>query len=300
MTDIVCTICGDNSVSVLVGRDDREYGVNSRLNYFQCANDYCRHVHANPVPCNEVIESFYLDYTTHNIYRPRGLGRFVNFLSELIADSQVNFLCTFGYDTNKTRILDFGCGNGNNLRRLSRLGYSDLVGFDFDPHASACVLDQGFICYSKWDDVSKEGDYDVVFLNHVIEHLPNPRSSLTEIFEVIRPGGLLVIRTPNARSFLARMCGSNWRGWETPRHLNIFTYGSLYSLLNGISDSTIVQSTTSNAMSFALATSSTTKNIQKHKVIKLVLAFFLTIGSHVFKFFINRSGEELVFKIKKN
>lgn len=300
MNSVICSICGNYEViSVLIDRNDHEYGVSNRLNYFECRNDKCCHVQSSPVPNDAVIASFYINYTTHNVYHPRGLGRFVYLLSDFLSNLQLLFLRYGKYDRKLTRILDYGCGNGIHLRRLASHGYQELVGFDFDPKAIACTTEQGFSCYSDWNKLLSEDKFDVIFLNHVIEHLSSPRSTLNDIFELLRSGGLLVIRTPNARSFLARICGANWRGWETPRHLNIFTHESLSHLFNSISECEVIQASTSNDMSLTMAISSLPDFIKNNKLIKIFCAFALAAISQIFKIFSTHLGEELVFKVRK-
>jgi SAM-dependent methyltransferase len=65
--------------------------------------------------------------------------------------------------------------------------------------------------------------FDAVIMSHVIEHVPHPRELLTECARVLKPGGRLVMLTPNAESFGLDYYGRCWRGLEPPRHLQIFS-----------------------------------------------------------------------------
>lgn len=300
MNKPVCSVCGNGGVvPVLRQRVDREYGITARLNYYQCAKSGCRHVQVFPLPDNELIATFYNDYTTHEVSRLQGLGSFVARLSELLADRQIATLKAGFPNEKKVRILDYGCGNGVNLARLARKGFANLVGFDFDRKAADCVHGQGFECYTNWAELSRSGKFDIVLLYHVIEHLPNPQSSLSDISSLLSPNGQLVIRTPNARSFLASVCGDNWRGWETPRHLNVFTFDSLNMLLNKNPEFEDIKAYTSNDMSLPIAIASLPSFIARYKPVKISCAFFMAMIGIMLSLFFRGLGEELVFKIVK-
>ena len=50
-----------------------------------------------------------------------------------------------------------------------------------------------------------EGFFDIVLFTSVIEHLYNPRHALDEITRTLKPGGLLILETPNATAFGRRI-----------------------------------------------------------------------------------------------
>ena len=61
--------------------------------------------------------------------------------------------------------------------------------------------------------------FDVIALWHVIEHIPDPWGELEVIAGRIRPGGVLVIATPNPGAFQFRILGRIWTHVDAPRHL---------------------------------------------------------------------------------
>ncbi|MEN3036859.1 MAG: class I SAM-dependent methyltransferase [Candidatus Methanosuratincola petrocarbonis] len=69
--------------------------------------------------------------------------------------------------------------------------------------------------------------FDAITMNHVIEHVPDPIGTLKECCRVLKPGGKLVVVTPNIGSMGYQVFGEHWRGLEVPRHLHLFSPRSL-------------------------------------------------------------------------
>jgi SAM-dependent methyltransferase len=65
----------------------------------------------------------------------------------------------------------------------------------------------------------------------VLEHLPNPRETLTEIRRILRPGGKLAVSVPNFSSIQARWAKAAWFHLDLPRHLFHFPLPALRQLL---------------------------------------------------------------------
>jgi SAM-dependent methyltransferase len=75
--------------------------------------------------------------------------------------------------------------------------------------------------------------FDVVTMWEVIEHLPDPRTTLAEVWRILRPGGRLVLSTPDAGSLAARLSGRRWLGWrKVPEHVFFFDRTNLDRLLD--------------------------------------------------------------------
>jgi SAM-dependent methyltransferase len=72
---------------------------------------------------------------------------------------------------------------------------------------------------------------DAVTLWHVLEHLDDPGAALTRVRGWLRPGGVLLVGTPNLASLQARVGGARWYHLDLPRHRTHFTARGLRTLL---------------------------------------------------------------------
>ena len=246
----ICPLCGCNNLKpILHKRPDYEYGVAVGLSYAACQDPVCGLVFVVDIPPVEVIQRFYTKYSTHNQHRPSRIASIIELFG---LKKRERYLRSIFLSTNITRlnVLDYGCGAGDFMRQLRSLGVGGVVGYDFDPEACACAREQGLTAFFSESDFRAAGPYDYIFFNHVVEHLADPIAVLAAQALLLKSGGRLVIRTPNSTSFLARLFGSRWRGWETPRHLHIFNTQSIQQLMAkvGLPQSTFVRVATSNAM----------------------------------------------------
>lgn len=146
------------------------------------------------------------------------------------------------------RLLDIGCGDGGAILHLQKRGWS-VHGIDFDPGAveaarrRGIAVDLGDVAERSYPGAS----FDVVTLNHALEHLVDVRKTLREVLRILRPGGQILIVTPNAASWLSRRYGSDWQGLEPPRHLQIFTPRALCQLVSDAGFSKVTAETTARS-----------------------------------------------------
>jgi SAM-dependent methyltransferase len=108
-------------------------------------------------------------------------------------------------------------------------------GIDFDANAAASARRKGLEVDvgDLRQQAYSQNAFDAITMSHVIEHVYDPRSLLHECYRVLRPGGSLVMVTPNPASLGHRWFSRNWRGLETPRHLYIYPPRTLASMVAG-------------------------------------------------------------------
>jgi SAM-dependent methyltransferase len=156
------------------------------------------------------------------------------------------------------RLLDMGCGAGEAVAALGRLGW-DATGIDIHPDAivhgrqHGLRLHLGDVLSCPFPDAT----FDVITLSHVIEHVLDPVALCVEIHRLLRPGGLAVIATPNVDSSLHRKYGSFWLGLDPPRHLQLFRRAPLTALVAGAGLEIVRSFTSVRAANIAAAASRT-------------------------------------------
>lgn len=131
------------------------------------------------------------------------------------------------------RLLDVGCSNGGYLALMRELGW-DTAGVEPDEGAADQARSRGLsVRRGVISDLSPEtdGTFDYITLGHVLEHVHDPIAALSAVRSVVAPGGVVWIATPNLRSLNHRVFGRHWRALDPPRHLVLFTPGSLSALL---------------------------------------------------------------------
>jgi len=107
------------------------------------------------------------------------------------------------------RILDIGCGNARDIAMILESG-ARIVGIDIsEGMVSEARLDLEELGFEDIDlqvgDATHLGfpndEFDKVLCSEVIEHIPDAEKALSEIWRVLKPGGLVVLSTPNPKSW---------------------------------------------------------------------------------------------------
>jgi 2-polyprenyl-3-methyl-5-hydroxy-6-metoxy-1,4-benzoquinol methylase len=127
------------------------------------------------------------------------------------------------------RLLDVGCGNGTYLGLMKSLGW-DVAGVEIDAKAAASTKSRlGVFVHNGTleDGPFDEGSFDVITMTHVIEHVLDPVQFLRLGARFLKPGGQILIVTPNGRSLGRQLFKRDWYALDPPRHISLFTPRSI-------------------------------------------------------------------------
>jgi 2-polyprenyl-3-methyl-5-hydroxy-6-metoxy-1,4-benzoquinol methylase len=126
------------------------------------------------------------------------------------------------------RVLDIGCGYCESLAYHKARG-CEAHGVEADANAKAIADHFGYDVHIGLFDPSRyQPEYfDFVTLDQVIEHVTDPRGFLSGVARVLKPGGTVVISTPNPGGFGRRIFGRRWIHWHIPYHLQHYTRRSI-------------------------------------------------------------------------
>jgi 2-polyprenyl-3-methyl-5-hydroxy-6-metoxy-1,4-benzoquinol methylase len=142
--------------------------------------------------------------------------------------------------------LDFGCGAGKQLNHLKKFQWN-TVGVDFSPIAVETAIRNGHQGYLV-PDFSQSGIhdfFDLVRMNHVVEHLYHPHEVLSGVANKMKKGSTLHIAVPNPAGISAKIFKSNWHGLDCPRHVILYSPKAMIDLLqaNGFNNCIVLQET---------------------------------------------------------
>ncbi len=104
------------------------------------------------------------------------------------------------------RVLELSCGDGRILEQLAQTGF-EVEGTNYrpDPAASKRIQITDGVDLLELPLPFEANSRDVVLLLDVLEHLPAHAPIVREIGRLLRPGGLLVLSTPNIQSVRSRL-----------------------------------------------------------------------------------------------
>ncbi|HEU0176447.1 MAG TPA: class I SAM-dependent methyltransferase [Blastocatellia bacterium] len=120
------------------------------------------------------------------------------------------------------RFIEIGCSTSELLDAAS--SSFKVVGVEADERTSRAAATRGLdvfngtLCDARFPD----GHFDAAAMYHVIEHVPSPRLELRELRRIIKPGGWLILETPNIATVWYRLLRARWRQF-IPDHIYFFT-----------------------------------------------------------------------------
>lgn len=242
-TPFPCPICGASAHYSHSGRDVRRTD-HKRYDYHACQD--CGACFLCPMPDEATVSGFYPEeyVKEDDPARPKRTSKLrqaelrrhhgyahlrPGFAYRTLAALQAPFYRkpAIDYVAGGT-LLDVGCGNGRYLKTMRGLGWN-VRGVEFNrlsvEHCRRAGLEVhcGDLASADFPDAS----FDVITARHVIEHIPTPQAFMAELARLLKPGGILVVETPNYDSLGWSWFASRWYASAIPYHLMLFSPGNL-------------------------------------------------------------------------
>ncbi|MDY7039394.1 MAG: class I SAM-dependent methyltransferase [Chloroflexota bacterium] len=135
---------------------------------------------------------------------------------------------------NGSRLLDVGCHIGVFVEIARERGW-DAWGVEPSRWATSKAEARGLrvVNGTLHQAAFPTASFDVVTMWDVIEHLADPRSEVTEVYRILKPGGLFSAHTINIESTFARLMGHHWP-WLMEMHLFYFSPRTLRRMLEDV------------------------------------------------------------------
>jgi len=241
-----CKLCKNNSFKFLFEISDKSLRIPGNFKLNKCRN--CGVLFLNPQPSKKELKKYYPKekyYSLKSIETKENSQktRLKIFLYDLYFGVRKNLLLKFFFSAIKfsvrgtkimerKKLLDIGSGSGQFLYDMKQLG---MVVYGVEP--------------SKFDEkgskenglnikksslkkgIFKKDSFDIITINHVLEHTDNPLRTIKEIFRILKKKGTLIIGVPNYNSLAYSLFGKNWYQLDVPRHLFNFSGKNLMKIL---------------------------------------------------------------------
>lgn len=209
-----CPLCGNEAPLRFRARDSNCKISDEVFNYFRCSS--CGLIFLSPIPAN--LGKYYRsDYIAYSI--PSSLEQLaaqaekVRFRIELVQKF-----------VSSGRLLEVGPSYGGFAFLAKHAGF-EVEAIEMDDRCCRFLSDVVGVRTINDGDVNtalaNSGQYNVVALWHVLEHLPNPWTTLDLLTKRLLPKSILVISTPNPDSLQFKLFGRFWVHVDAPRHLEL-------------------------------------------------------------------------------
>jgi SAM-dependent methyltransferase len=245
-----CRICGNSENNRIHKAREMMFGTGETFDYLECTlcgtiqiaeipKDLSRHYPKEYYSFDERAEAVEFAPKFKRRLAARMAARYFvhgrNFVGKYLAEKKAWIrdyypasLRQFPLGINfKSKILDFGCGNGRLLQILYHFGFRSLTGADAFIE-SDIFYPNGVKIYKR--TLSElQPSFDLIMLHHSFEHLPNPLETLLEICRLLADKKLCLVRLPVV-NFAWEKYGTNWVQLDAPRHLFLYTERSFRML----------------------------------------------------------------------
>ncbi|MDH4042815.1 MAG: class I SAM-dependent methyltransferase [Gammaproteobacteria bacterium] len=226
---VACTYCHRQQFDLVYDNiRDWEYGVEGSYAWCQCRS--CGGVQLQPFPdLDDLKRAYNIEYHGYATGEKRGF-----LFSLLYAAKEGLFRRQMSrFVAADSKVLDVGCGAGEFLLSIKKLGLSNLQGIDFSQDMVAALERQGIdaYCGTFTDFPGQAESYDLISMNNYLEHTVAPRQELEKSLALLRPGAILVGEVPGFDSWERRIFGRFWGGNHVPRHTHQFNASFLLRLL---------------------------------------------------------------------
>ena len=180
---------------------------------------------------NHIEDGFYENSEMHGEEMPD----IETWLAETAWDDERRFQYLKSVLPNR-RLLDVGCGAGGFLLKARGL-VETAHGVELETRLSSHYQDHGLTVFQNFSDIPNDirgGGYDIITMFHVLEHIPDPKSMLSELSEMLADDGQIIVEVPNADDALLTLYNnspfSHFTYWSC--HLFLYTAKTLQMLFD--------------------------------------------------------------------
>jgi len=177
----VCNLCGKADTTFITKQNS--------FKVVQC--NLCGFVYVNPRPKLTAMKDFYIDYHRNRIGDPH---LWKPYMQKIFTKSATLLQRLY---PQKGRLLDIGCGYGFFVEEAIKRGWQ-AEGIDLSEDCVAFAKKRGQnVTLALPEDIKEKNSFDAITMFYVLEHLPDPLSTLRTVKKLLKPGGVLLLRVPH-------------------------------------------------------------------------------------------------------
>lgn len=224
-----CPLCRSDDARIIYEHID-SYRV------VQCRS--CRFYYLSPRPAEVIMERIYQDDSYYDGVSTIGYESYHDQAYSLRATFRRFLLNLKRQGLTGGSLLEVGCGYGFLLDEAN--GFFDVrIGTELCSEAASMArLRADHIYEGDIGQIPAEEKFDCIVTIHVIEHVYDPQLFLSQFLGHLKPGGKIIIATPDMGSLWRYLLGRRWPSFKLPEHVLFFDKQSLSILMqhNGLTD----------------------------------------------------------------
>ena len=267
MEYVDCNFCKEDNSELLFSVEIFLNGKKKKFNLIRCKK--CSLVYINPRPSKDEISAFYPQKEYYleskrclfsfdddlpgnrgrfDLKAARGLAQKI-IIEESFSDKGENVkinrvlkalvlffarhrLGRFKINIGKGKILDVGCGDATFLLTIKEMGWQ-VYGTEINPLVTEKAREKGLdiVCSDLLNTDYKDNSFDFIRMWSVLEHVHDPSAYLKKVYNILKPGGIVLIQLPNLSSCASFIFGKRWSALDVPRHLYHFNKRTLKEMV---------------------------------------------------------------------
>jgi SAM-dependent methyltransferase len=241
---MICKICGNTENNKEFKIREMMFGFRDEFTYFECSKCGCLQIAKIPENMGKYYPLNYYSFKKQNeskfflkrilkvrrdeysLFKKGFVGKIVskkypNMLFDMIGKIDLNY---------NSRILDVGCGTGNLLYSLSKMGFKNLEGVD--PYIDEDIMYGNIKIFRRSiHDLPNNKKFDLIISNHSFEHILDQLETLGKISKIMSENGACLLRMPTKTEYIWNKYGINWVQIDAPRHFYLHSIKSFRLLV---------------------------------------------------------------------
>lgn len=221
-----CPICDSTSFETHIKTKDFSVSKEEFI-IVKCID--CNFHFTNPRPKDKDLGQYYISdhYISHNNTSKNLFEKVYQLVRRFAIKGKYNLISGF---FNRGRILDVGCGTGDFLKKCKEESWK-VKGIEPSEIARKQAIENHNLDLDESTDLRElEGEFDIITMWHVLEHVTELNTTVSEFNRLLSQDGKVIIAVPNLESFDSSYYKKYWAAYDLPIHLYHFSKTSITKL----------------------------------------------------------------------